>query len=104
MALPELTPEARAEALRKAAAARKERSEVLAQLKDGTLPLQQVLDRDDAVIGKTHIKRVLESLPGIGKIRASRLLDDLGISERRRVQGLGARQKARLLELFPPKA
>lgn len=46
---------------------------------------------------------LLESLPGIGKVRAGQLLADLDISERRRVQGLGARQKERLLELFPPR-
>ncbi|MER6693133.1 hypothetical protein ABT329_29615, partial [Streptomyces minutiscleroticus] len=36
-------------------------------------------------------------LPGIGKVRAAQLLDELEISESRRVQGLGARQKERLL-------
>ncbi|MEU5417865.1 integration host factor, actinobacterial type [Streptomyces sp. NPDC020667] len=102
MALPALTPEARAEALKKAAAVRKERGEVLARLKDGTVSLKEVLERDDTVVGKTHARRVLESLPGVGKVRAGQLLADLGISERRRVQGLGARQRERLLELFPP--
>ncbi|MET9077863.1 integration host factor, actinobacterial type [Streptomyces sp. NPDC004232] len=104
MALPALTAEARAEALKKAAAVRKERGEVLAQLKDGKVSLKKVLERDDAVIGKTYVRRVLEALPGIGKIRAGQLLTDLGISERRRVQGLGHRQRERLLELFPPAA
>ncbi|MET9779396.1 integration host factor, actinobacterial type [Streptomyces sp. NPDC006367] len=101
MALPKLTAEARAEALRKAAAVRKERGEVLAALKNGTVSLESVLERDDAVVGKTYVRRLLESLPGIGKVRAGQLLSDLGISERRRVQGLGARQRERLLELFP---
>lgn len=104
MALPALTAEARAEALKKAAAVRKERGEVLAQLKDGEIPLNEVLEREDAVVGKVYVRRLLESLPGIGKVRAGRLLAGLGISERRRVQGLGARQKERLLELFPPRA
>jgi hypothetical protein len=104
MALPALTAEARAEALKKAAAVRKERGEILAQLKDRKVSLKQVLERDSTVVGKTYVKRLLESLPGIGKVRAGQLLADLGISERRRVQGLGARQKERLLELFPPQA
>lgn len=102
VALPTLTTEARAEALKKAAAVRKERSEFLANLKDGSVSLKQVLERDDAVVGKTYVRRLLESLPGIGKVRADQVLGDLGITERRRVQGLGPRQKERLLELFPP--
>ncbi|MET9294867.1 integration host factor, actinobacterial type [Streptomyces sp. NPDC003077] len=98
--VPHLTAQARAEALRKAAAVRKERGAVLAGLKGGTVSLHEVLRRKDAVVGKTYVRRLLESLPGVGKVRADRLLTELGISERRRVQGLGPRQKERLLELF----
>ncbi|MGW0670697.1 integration host factor, actinobacterial type [Streptomyces sp. NPDC002746] len=104
MALPTLTAEARAEALKKAAAVRKERGEILAQLKDGKVTLEDMLAREDAVVGKVFVRRLLESLPGIGKVRAAQLLDDLDISESRRVQGLGPRQKERLLELFAPAA
>ncbi|WP_327359521.1 integration host factor, actinobacterial type [Streptomyces sp. NBC_01304] len=99
--LPALTPAQRNEALQKAALVRKERGAVLAELKGGRISLKEVLDRQDDVIGKTHVKRLLESLPGIGKIRAGQLLDEIGISERRRVRGLGARQQEKLLELFP---
>ncbi|MCX4826874.1 integration host factor [Streptomyces sp. NBC_01142] len=98
--LPPLTHAQRAEALQKAAAVRRERAEVLASLKDGRLTLKDVLGRDDAVIGKTHVRRLLEALPGVGKIRAGQLMKDLHISDRRRVQGLGAVQRARMLDLF----
>lgn len=104
MAVPTLTAEARAEALKKAVAVRRERGETPAQLKDGKVSLNVVLDREDSVVGKVYVRRLLESLPGIGKVRAGQLLADLDISERRRVQGLGPRQKERLLELFPPVA
>jgi hypothetical protein len=43
-------------------------------------------------------------MPGIGKVRAAQLLNELEISESRRVQGLGTRQKERLPELFTPAA
>ncbi|MEU6756061.1 integration host factor, actinobacterial type [Streptomyces sp. NPDC046685] len=68
------------------------------------MSLKEVLGREDAVVGKVYVKRLLESLPGIGKVRAAQLLDELDISDRRRVQGLGPRQKERLLELFTPAA
>ncbi|GAA1889497.1 integration host factor, actinobacterial type [Streptantibioticus ferralitis] len=103
MALPPLTPSQRAEALEKAKAVRKERGDLMAALKAGTLPLTDLLARQDTVVGKIRVRRVLESLPGIGAVRAGQLLADLGISESRRVQGLGANQRARLLALFPPK-
>ncbi|MBT2430005.1 integration host factor [Streptomyces sp. ISL-112] len=102
MALSALTPSQRAEALEKAKAVRKERADLMTQLKAGTLPLTDLLAREDAVVGKIRVRRVLESLPGIGAVRAGQLLADLGISESRRVQGLGANQRTRLFELFPP--
>ncbi|MET9556796.1 integration host factor, actinobacterial type [Streptomyces sp. NPDC006645] len=100
MALPALTPSQRAEALEKALAVRRERADLMAALKSGALPLPDLLAREDDIVGKLRVRRVLESLPGIGTIRAGQLLRDLEISEKRRVQGLGAKQRARLLTLF----
>ncbi|MGW6971896.1 integration host factor, actinobacterial type [Streptomyces sp. NPDC054952] len=100
MALPALTPTQRAEALQKAAAVRKERGHLLAELKAGTLPLADLLAREDAVVGKIRVRRLLESLPGIGVVRAGQLLADLRVSDSRRVQGLGPNQRLRLIALF----
>ncbi|WP_030237669.1 integration host factor, actinobacterial type [Streptomyces sp. NRRL S-350] len=100
MALPPLTPEVRAEALKKAMAARKERADILTALKAGTLSLPEVLARQDDVIAKTKVRRLLTALPGVGAVSADRLLGELGISETRRVQGLGPRQREVLLERF----
>jgi ribosomal protein S13 len=41
---------------------------------------------------------VLESLPGLGKVKARRLMDEIGISETRRLHGLGEQQRKRLFE------
>ncbi|MET7642500.1 integration host factor, actinobacterial type [Streptomyces sp. NPDC005426] len=98
--LPPLTSAQRTEALKKAAAVRHERAEILAALKDGRVSLREVLDRGDPVVGKIFVRRLLESLPGIGKVRAGQLMDSLGVSDRRRVQGLGTVQRAKLLGLF----
>ncbi|MFI8515658.1 integration host factor, actinobacterial type [Streptomyces sp. NPDC085460] len=100
--LPSLTSEQRAEALVKAGRIRKERSEMLVALKAGRISLLDVLDRGDETARQTRALHLLQSLPGVGKVRARRHLVDLGISETRRVQGLGERQRARLIELFPP--
>ncbi|MFC9943843.1 integration host factor, actinobacterial type [Streptomyces pratensis] len=101
MALPNLTAEARNSALKRAVAVRQERADLLADVKNGKVSLQDVFRRDDPVVARTPVRRLLEALPRIGKIRAGQILDEFGISETRRVQGLGIRQRERLLALFP---
>ena len=104
MPLPTLTEEQRREALAKAAEARKKRAQLKDQLKNGRLSLRQVLDRkDDETIGKMKMSSVLESLPGVGKVRARKLMERLDISTSRRVRGLGAKQKEALLAEFSGK-
>ena len=89
-------------ALAKAAVARRARAEVTDQLKMGSMSLPELftLAGTDETIGKIKVLALLESLPGVGKVKARRVMDDVGIAETRRVQGLGAQQRARLLEEF----
>ncbi|MGH8835157.1 MAG: integration host factor, actinobacterial type [Actinomycetes bacterium] len=102
MALPPLTPEQRAAALEKAAQARRERAEVKARLKQAKVSLAEVVKegQKDDVIGKMKVSALLESLPGVGKVRAQQLMERLGISETRRVRGLGSNQIAALEREF----
>lgn len=95
---PQLTPEQRAAALEKAAAARKARAELKSRLKNGSVTLTQLIEAGDEVAGKMKVLALLEALPGLGKVKARRLLDDLDIAESRRLQGLGEQQRARLIE------
>lgn len=102
MPLPPLTPEQRAAALEKAAAARRERAEIKSRLKHSGASLADVLaeGQHNEVIGKMKVSAVLESLPGVGKVRAAKLMEDLGISGSRRVRGLGSNQLAALQREF----
>ena len=102
MALPPLTPEQRAAALEKAAKARKERAEVKNRLKKGSTTLPQVLKegQTDDVVGKMKVSALLESMPGVGKVRAKQIMERLGIAESRRVRGLGANQRTALENEF----
>ena len=97
---PALTPEQRQAALEKAARVRRERAEVKEKLKLGTLSLEELLAKADGdeTVGKMKVVSVLESLPGLGKVKARRLMETVGISESRRLQGLGAKQRAELLK------
>lgn len=102
MALPPLTPEQRAAALEKAAAARRARAELKVRLKTQGTSLAEVLDSGDAddAVGKMKVLAVLEAMPGVGKVRAQRLMETLEISPARRVRGLGSKQREALLRAF----
>ncbi|MGH8867140.1 MAG: integration host factor, actinobacterial type [Actinomycetes bacterium] len=102
MALPPLTPEQRAAALEKAAEARRARAEVKNRLKNKQGSLNDVLKEGQAneVIGKMKVSALLESLPGVGKVRAKQIMEKLEISESRRVRGLGAKQVEALKSEF----
>lgn len=102
MPLPTLTPEQRAYALEKAAQARKERAEVKNRLKHSGASLSEIISEgaDNDVVGKMKVSALLESLPGVGKVRAKQIMDRLGIAETRRVRGLGTNQVKALQQEF----
>ncbi len=102
MALPPLTPEQRAAALEKAAIARRERAEIKNRLKHSGTSLASVIKegQENEIIGKMKVSALLESMPGVGKVRARQTMERLGISETRRVRGLGTNQIAALEREF----
>src|SRR6266508_4901631 len=85
MPLPTLTPAQRQQALEKAAEARRKRAELKAQLKSGNLPLATVLAKRDDTVGSMKVASVLESLPGVGKVRARKIMEKYDISASRRI-------------------
>ena len=104
MPLPTLTDEQRKQALEKAAEARRKRAEIKAELKSGKRSLKDLLSKtDDDTVGKMKVSNVLESLPGVGKVRATKIMEKLDISASRRVRGLGAKQREALLAEFAKK-
>ncbi|MCL2324221.1 MAG: integration host factor [Actinomycetia bacterium] len=99
MALPELSTEQRQKNLELAAKMRRSRAALRADLKSGKQTLTEVLERaDDPVVMRMKVSTLIESLPGYGKARAEKLMAKVDISATRRVQGLGARQRAALIE------
>jgi hypothetical protein len=94
-----MTPEQRERALAKAADARKARGALLAEVKSGALGLAQVFDRaDEDVVKKTRVAQVLRALPGYGPAKVAALMAASSVDEKRRVGGLSAAQRARLIE------
>jgi hypothetical protein len=104
MPLPVLTDEQRKQALEKAAEARRKRAELKGELKSGKRTLKDVLAiQGSDTVGKMKVSTVLESLPGVGKVRARKIMEKLDISATRRIRGLGAKQRESLLGEFANK-
>ena len=101
MPLPKLTPEQQKEALAKAAAARSARAELRQKVKNGDVKVAEVLQKtDDPVASKIKVSILLESLPGYGKAKVAKLMDELKIDPSRRVKGLGDVQRKALIDYF----
>jgi hypothetical protein len=100
MPLPQLSEEDRKKALEKAAAARKARAQVKDDLKHGKMSPKAALESDDPIITKMKVTDFLKSLPGWGKAKADKTMAELEIAENRRLGGLGANQKASIIELL----
>lgn len=103
---PQLTPEQRQAALAKAAEARRARAALKERLKLGGITLSELFEQaaGDDIVGKMKILAVLESLPGVGKVKARRTMEEIEISETRRIRGVGEQQRKALLEAFPDQA
>ena len=82
----------------KAIMARRQRAMVKNELKSGKVSLLQVLETDDPIVIRMKIWDLLMSLPAFGETKARNLMDKCGISDARRIGGLGGQQKRQLLK------
>lgn len=99
MALPNLSEADRKAALKKAAEARQKRAALRQEIKSGKVDFATVMKRsEDPIIARMKVATLLESLPGFGKAKAAKIMEELEISESRRVQGLGTRQLEMLMQ------
>lgn len=97
-----MTPQMRADAMAASAQARRDRAEVRNRLKYGQGSLADVIEEGQRVdsIGKMKVSVLLASMPGVGKVRAAQIMEEVGIMPNRRVRGLGAQQTKALVEMF----
>ena len=101
MAIPTLSPEERAAALDKAKAARKMRADFKHQIANGEITFEQALERrNEDVIKRLKVAEFLRCIPGVGDAKVQRIMQQAGISESRRLGGLGANQINALRQLM----
>jgi hypothetical protein len=96
---PERTAEQRTDALASALAARRERARLRRALKSREVTGVDVLlgAPDNPLWAGLKVTWLLESLPGVGTVRADRILTCLDIAPSRRIQGLGVHQRSALI-------
>jgi guanylate kinase len=101
---PQITPEERARALAKAKQSRQVRAAIKSRVKAGELTISAVIElsKDDEAIAKMRVLELVESMSGVGKIRGKNILERLGVSLTRRIQGLGRHQLQALEAEFTP--
>lgn len=93
---------ARDRALAKAAEIRTVRAETVDDVAAGTITLDQVFVRsaDQPLVANIKILTALESVPGVGKVRARRILEAAGVAESDRIEQLDDNdRRSVLLEL-----
>jgi hypothetical protein len=100
MAAPVRTPEQRAAALEAALHARRLRAQLRVALKSGGIDPAVIVSGagQDASYANLRVRWLLESLPGVGPIKAEQVMERLGIAATRRVGGLNDRQRDLLIE------
>lgn len=98
--IPELTEEQRKANLEKAMKMRKERADIRAKLANGTYTVTDVIyfaDSHDKAAAGMRVKQMVNALPGYGFKKTQALMRELGISESKRVGGLGTNQVKALI-------
>lgn len=93
---PKLSPEARAAAMAAATAARRARSIIKEKLRNSEVSIFDVINSAETALQKMRVRELLESVPGVGKLRAAAIMERAKISPTRRVAGLGRIQISQL--------
>ncbi|MDI6024516.1 guanylate kinase [Leucobacter sp. UT-8R-CII-1-4] len=91
----------RVAANRAAIEARRARALVKQRLRSGELsPLKAIADAEagESAAATLRVTEFLQTFPAVGEIKAARLLDELQISPRKRLGGLGVHQRERLID------
>lgn len=102
MSPPVKTSAERSATIKRARAIRNEMADVRVHLASGSLLLTDALSNPnpDAAVNRLYVVKLLESLPEVGKVRARRVMSDIGIAEKCRVLELKPIQRAMLITKF----
>lgn len=105
MALKALSAQERSDALAKAAKARAHRAQAKERLRKGELGIAELIDSaaGDEALARMRVAELLEAVPGIGPVRATAIMEQIGIAASRRLRGLGVHQSRALIDFMEDK-
>lgn len=97
--VPVISSDERRAAIERASTIRSEMSNVQVNLANGSLTLADALSTKDAeaAVNRLYVVKLLQSLPEVGKVRARRVMSEIGIAEKCRVLDLQPSQRALLI-------
>ena len=93
---PKLSPAERASAMAAATAARRARALIKEKLRSSEVSVFDVINSAEPALQKMRVRELLESVPGVGPLRATAIMERAKISPTRRVAGLGRIQISQL--------
>lgn len=89
----------RSVAIASAKSLRQEMTCVLADICAGSLSFSDVLNKKNhEATNRLYLVKALESVASIGKIKARRIMADLKITEKRRIESLSSQEREELLK------
>lgn len=97
---PKITVEARDAALKHAMEARVARAAYKKDMESGKISMAQAIDdarEGNDVAGRMLVRQALMTQKGIGAAKTKQIMETIGISENRRLRGLGKSQAAKLI-------
>ena len=79
-----------------------EMSQVVLDIASGKLNLSDVLikNADHEATKRLYVVKALEAIQSVGKVKARRLMADLEITEKRRIESLSVSERRALLDKF----
>lgn len=85
-------------ALELAGRIRHTREALVENVRAGGVDVRLILDSDDPLIRTIKVVTVIENLPGLGKVKARRILDEVGVSANLKIEHLDGHRRTNLLD------
>lgn len=90
--------------MKKAAHGRAVRAKIKKQFAEGEITITEILESDDEAIGRMRVFDLIQTMPGYGKAKTAKLMDEYSIAQNRRIRGPGKNQIEKLLLFFGKEA
>ena len=77
-------------------------SRVLEEISTGSLSIHEVLAKsiNDKATSRLYVVKALESIPVVGKVKARRVMTELGITQKRHVESLSTQERDALIKVL----